>query len=59
MATTKEREFDERLQQAAKTELSSEEIREQTVSFVMGTTSNEHAVTREQVRELVAKQFGR
>ena len=58
MSARHEHDFDKRLQEAAKAKLSPEQIREQTVSFVMGTTSEKDAVTREKVKELVSKQFG-
>ena len=58
MTARHNRDFDKRLQEAAKTKLSPEDIRAQTVSFVMGTTSEKDAVTREKVKELVSKQYG-
>ena len=58
MTTRHERDFDKRLQEAAKTKLSPEDIREQTVSFVMGMKSEKDSVTREKVKELVSKQYG-
>ena len=58
MTARHDHDFDKRLQEAAKTKLSPADIREQTVSFVMGTTSERDAVTREKVKELVSKQYG-
>ena len=51
-------EFSEELRKVAKRDLSPEEFREQAISFIMGSKSNNDTRAREQIRENLIKQFG-
>ena len=46
------------LRRAAKKPLSPEEIKEQRVSFAIGTMGSKSKITKKEVKELVEKQYG-
>ena len=46
------------LHEAAQRKLSPEELREQRVSFIMGTVKSDSGVTRERIRHVLAEQEG-
>ena len=48
-----EDEFEQRLREVAKQELSPEEIREQKISFVFGMLPHDTTMTREQVAKII------
>lgn len=49
----------ERIQQAATSDLSPEDLHAQRVSFAMGAVSSKGTITRDQVERIVSKQQGK
>ena len=51
-------ELDEQLRAAARESLTPEEIRAQTISFIMGTLPEDSTTSREYVEEMLNRQYG-
>ncbi|MCY4356949.1 MAG: hypothetical protein OXD01_05450 [Gammaproteobacteria bacterium] len=55
--TNKHEEMEQRLREAAKSSLSKEESRAQSISFALGMKSEEGGMTKEQLEKLVEERY--